>query len=87
MVAVSSGAHGMGVRWDDMQFERGYDRWQAYGQAKAANVLFAVQLDALGRDAGVRAFAVHPGSILTLFSATSPRRKWWTRAGSTNTAT
>ncbi|MFI6962333.1 SDR family NAD(P)-dependent oxidoreductase [Streptomyces sp. NPDC050255] len=65
VVAVSSGAHGMGVRWDDLQFERGYDRWQAYGQAKAANVLFAVQLDALGRDAGVRAFAVHPGSILT----------------------
>ncbi|TXS47775.1 SDR family NAD(P)-dependent oxidoreductase [Streptomyces sp. OR43] len=65
VVAVSSGAHGMGVRWDDPQFERGYDRWQAYGQAKAANVLFAVQLDALGRDAGVRAFAVHPGSILT----------------------
>ncbi|WP_328952391.1 SDR family NAD(P)-dependent oxidoreductase (plasmid) [Streptomyces sp. NBC_00184] len=65
VVAVSSGAHGMGVRWDDMQFERGYDRWQAYGQAKAANVLFAVRLDALGRDAGVRAFAVHPGSILT----------------------
>ncbi|MEW2175010.1 SDR family NAD(P)-dependent oxidoreductase [Streptomyces sp. NPDC005406] len=65
VVAVSSGAHGMGVRWDDLHFERGYDRWEAYGQAKAANVLFAVQLDALGRDAGVRAFAVHPGSILT----------------------
>ncbi len=26
---------------------------------------FAVHLDALGRDAGVRAFAVHPGSIPT----------------------
>ncbi|MFJ8977485.1 SDR family NAD(P)-dependent oxidoreductase [Streptomyces sp. NPDC102282] len=66
VVAVSSGAHGItGVRWDDVQFERGYDRWQAYGQAKAANVLFAVQLDVLGRGAGVRAFAVHPGSILT----------------------
>lgn len=66
VVAVSSGAHGItGVRWDDVQFERAYDRWEAYGQAKAANVLFAVQLDALGRNAGVRAFAVHPGSILT----------------------
>ncbi|WP_326827259.1 SDR family NAD(P)-dependent oxidoreductase [Streptomyces sp. NBC_01751] len=66
VVAVSSGAHGItGVRWDDVQFERGYDRWQAYGQAKTANVLFAMQLDALGRDAGVRAFALHPGSILT----------------------
>ncbi|MFE2019107.1 SDR family NAD(P)-dependent oxidoreductase [Streptomyces sp. NPDC059499] len=66
VIAMSSGAHGItGVRWDDVQFERGYDRWQAYGQAKAANVLFAVHLDALGRDSGVRAFAVHPGSILT----------------------
>ncbi len=65
VVAVSSGAHGMGMRWDDVHFERGYDRWAAYGQAKAANVLFAVHLDALGRDAGVRAFALHPGSILT----------------------
>ena len=65
VVAVSSGAHGMGMRWDDVHFERAYDRWEAYGQAKAANVLFAVHLDALGRDAGVRAFAVHPGSILT----------------------
>lgn len=65
VVAVSSGAHGMGMHWDDVHFERGYDRWAAYGQAKAANVLFAVHLDALGRDAGVRAFALHPGSILT----------------------
>ncbi|GAA1911400.1 SDR family NAD(P)-dependent oxidoreductase [Streptomyces durmitorensis] len=66
VIAVSSGAHGItGMRWDDVQFERGYDRWQAYGQAKTANVLFAVHLDALGRDAGVRAFALHPGSILT----------------------
>lgn len=66
VVAVSSGAHGItGIRWHDVQFTRDYDRWQAYGQAKAANVLFAVHLDKLGRDAGVRAFALHPGSILT----------------------
>ncbi|WP_437809453.1 SDR family NAD(P)-dependent oxidoreductase [Sorangium sp. So ce1078] len=66
VVAVSSGAHRItGIRWDDVHFTRGYDRWQAYGQAKAANVLFAVHLDRLGRDAGVRAFSVHPGAILT----------------------
>ncbi|MFC8450835.1 SDR family NAD(P)-dependent oxidoreductase [Kitasatospora sp. NPDC057223] len=66
VVAVSSAGHGItGVRWDDVQFEHGYDRWQAYGQAKTANVLFAARLDVLGREAGVRAFAVHPGSILT----------------------
>ena len=66
VVSVSSGAHGItGIRWDDVQFSEGYDRWQAYGQSKTANVLFAVHLDTLGREAGVRAFALHPGSILT----------------------
>jgi NAD(P)-dependent dehydrogenase (short-subunit alcohol dehydrogenase family) len=38
---------------------------QAYGQSKTANVLFAVHLDALARDRGVRAFAVHPGLVET----------------------
>jgi len=66
VVALSSRGHKRsGIRFDDLQFEHGYDKWQAYGQAKSANVLFAVHLDALGQDAGVRAFAVHPGGILT----------------------
>ncbi|PKV89350.1 SDR family NAD(P)-dependent oxidoreductase [Streptomyces sp. TLI_146] len=66
VVAVSSRGHQLsGIRWDDVHFARGYDKWLAYGQAKTANVLFAVHLDALGRDAGVRAFALHPGEILT----------------------
>ncbi|MFJ5222986.1 SDR family NAD(P)-dependent oxidoreductase [Streptomyces sp. NPDC088400] len=66
VVSVSSSGHrNSDIRWDDVMFEQGYDKWQAYGQAKTANALFAVQLDALGRDAGVRAFSVHPGGILT----------------------
>ncbi|MFG2760234.1 oxidoreductase [Streptomyces wuyuanensis] len=66
VVSVSSRGHQLsGIRWDDPNFSNGYDKWQAYGQAKTANVLFAVQLDALGREAGVRAFAVHPGEIVT----------------------
>ena len=66
VVSLSSrGHHRLGINWDDLQWERGYDKWKAYGQAKTANVLFAVQLDRLGQDAGVRAFAVHPGGILT----------------------
>ncbi|SDK91063.1 SDR family NAD(P)-dependent oxidoreductase [Nonomuraea jiangxiensis] len=66
VVSVSSGGHHISdIRWDDPHFERGYDKWQAYGQAKTANILFAVRLDELGREAGVRAFSVHPGSILT----------------------
>jgi NAD(P)-dependent dehydrogenase (short-subunit alcohol dehydrogenase family) len=67
VVALSSSGHKRSaIRFDDLMFERDpYDKWQAYGQAKTANSLFAVQLDALGQDAGVRAFAVHPGGILT----------------------
>jgi NAD(P)-dependent dehydrogenase (short-subunit alcohol dehydrogenase family) len=61
----SSGHRNSGIRWDDVQFEHGYDKWEAYGQAKTADALFAVQLDLLGRESGVRAFAVHPGGILT----------------------
>jgi len=66
VVSVSSaGHHHSAIRWDDVQFERGYDKWLAYGQSKTANALFALQLDMLGRDAGVRAFSLHPGKIAT----------------------
>ena len=66
VVSVSSRGHHFGpVRFDDLNFEQGYDKWLAYGQAKTANVLFAVQLDKLARDRGVRAFALHPGRIMT----------------------
>jgi NAD(P)-dependent dehydrogenase (short-subunit alcohol dehydrogenase family) len=66
VVAVSSGGHRRSpIRWDDPHFAEGYDRWEAYGQSKTANVLFAVHLDRLAQGRGVRAFALHPGGILT----------------------
>ena len=66
VVSVSSlGHHHSGMRWDDPWWERGYTKWGAYGQSKTANVLFAVHLDELGGDRGVRAFSVHPGAIIT----------------------
>ncbi|MFJ4084349.1 SDR family NAD(P)-dependent oxidoreductase [Streptomyces iakyrus] len=66
VVSVSSGGHHMsGIHWDDVHWTRGYDKWQAYGQAKTANSLFAVHLDRLGEACGVRAFAVHTGVIIT----------------------
>ena len=76
VVAVSSSAHRYsGIRWDDVQFEHGYDKWQAYGQAKSANALFAVQLDKLGRESGVRAFTLHPGGILTPLQRHLPKQE------------
>ncbi|KAA1375958.1 SDR family NAD(P)-dependent oxidoreductase [Aeromicrobium fastidiosum] len=67
VVSVSSTGHlRSGIRWDDIDFTSGdYDKWDAYGQAKTANALFAVHLDALGRESGLRAFSLHPGGILT----------------------
>src|SRR5215472_19357139 len=67
VVSVSSRAHQRaGMDFDDPQFQhRAYDRWEAYGQSKTANVLFAVELDRRGEASGVRAFAVHPGAVLT----------------------
>ncbi|MCL6458068.1 MAG: SDR family NAD(P)-dependent oxidoreductase [Gorillibacterium sp.] len=67
VVAVSStGVRFGGVDFDDPSFERReYDKWKAYGQSKSANALFAVALDRRGHAHGVRAFAVHPGRIMT----------------------
>lgn len=66
VASVSSTGHlRSGIRWDDIDFEGGYDKWDAYGQAKTANALFALHLDSLAEDSGVRAFSVHPGGILT----------------------
>lgn len=66
VVAVSSAAHRhSAMRWDDVMFTGGYDKWKAYGQSKTANALFAVHLDELGKDQGVRAFSLHPGGIHT----------------------
>ena len=66
VVSLSSGGHHRGgIRWEDVMWTREYDKWLAYGQAKTANALFALHLDALGVEHGVRAFSVHPGGILT----------------------
>jgi NAD(P)-dependent dehydrogenase (short-subunit alcohol dehydrogenase family) len=66
VVAVSSGRNpDWRIRWDDVHFQQGYDRWAAYAQSKLANILFARHLDKLGRAAGVRAFSVNPGWIRT----------------------
>lgn len=66
VVVLSSRAHQLGgLDLSDLDFRhRAYDKWLAYGQAKTANALFAVALDARGAEHGIRAFSVHPGSIL-----------------------
>ena len=66
VAAFSSRGHKFSdIRWDDLRFEKEYDRWQAYGQSKTANILFALHLDLLAEASGVRAFSLNPGGIRT----------------------
>ncbi len=65
VVTVSSFGHQMApFDFGDPNFEhRAYETLLGYGQSKTANNLFAVELDSRGKKVGVRAFAVHPGSV------------------------
>jgi NAD(P)-dependent dehydrogenase (short-subunit alcohol dehydrogenase family) len=67
VVSLSSIGHGRSpVNLEDPNFDHApYDKWEAYGRAKSANSLFAIGLDKRGAPHGVRAFAVHPGGIMT----------------------
>ena len=67
VVSLSSLGHRFsGIRFEDPNFlTHPYDKWIAYGQSKTANSLFAVYLDKIGEAFNIRAFAVHPGRILS----------------------
>ena len=67
IVSVSSTAHLRSpVVFDDIHFrERAYDPWLAYGQAKTANVLFAVGASQQWAGDGITANALTPGGIRT----------------------
>ncbi|OBK48522.1 SDR family NAD(P)-dependent oxidoreductase [Mycobacterium sp. 1081908.1] len=67
IVTLSSGGHVMGdVDFDDPNWEsRRYDKFVAYGASKTANILHAVEADRRLRGSGIRAFAVHPGTVAT----------------------
>ncbi|CAA0090872.1 Fatty acyl-CoA reductase [Halioglobus japonicus] len=67
VINLSSAGHKFArFNFDDPSYlRRPYDKWQAYGESKTANVLFTVGLDLRTRERGVRSFAVHPGAIMT----------------------
>jgi NAD(P)-dependent dehydrogenase (short-subunit alcohol dehydrogenase family) len=67
LVILSSGGHVMGdVDFDDPNWEnREYDKFVAYGASKTANILHAVEADRRLREMGIRAYAVHPGTVAT----------------------
>ncbi|MCS5697858.1 oxidoreductase [Cyanobium sp. FGCU-52] len=76
VVTVTSGAQYFGrLDFDDLQGERGYDRWKAYAQSKLANVAFALELQQRlnaesvagepGESGWILSLAAHPGLART----------------------
>lgn len=67
LINLSSAGHRYGdVDLDDPNYQHcEYDPMVAYGRAKTANILFAVEFDRRHKHRGVRAGAVHPGGIAT----------------------
>jgi NAD(P)-dependent dehydrogenase (short-subunit alcohol dehydrogenase family) len=76
VVTVSSMAHRFmaAIRFDDLQWERGYNRVAAYGQAKLANLLFTYELQRrlAARSRPTIAVAAHPGGSNTELTRNLP---------------
>ena len=75
VVNVASSAHNIGkLRFEDLQGEKSYHRWRAYGQSKLANLLFTYELQRRldAHHLGLKSVACHPGyanSNLSLVAA------------------
>jgi retinol dehydrogenase-14 len=70
IINVTSAGHHFaryGMRFDDLQSERGYDGMEAYCRSKLANVLFTRQLAKRLDDADVTVNAAHPGPVRSSF--------------------
>jgi NAD(P)-dependent dehydrogenase (short-subunit alcohol dehydrogenase family) len=60
------------ISFEDLQLERRYNRWTAYGRSKLAVLLFAYELDRRAKAAGVplTSVAAHPGYANTSLQTT-----------------
>jgi NAD(P)-dependent dehydrogenase (short-subunit alcohol dehydrogenase family) len=77
VVTVSSTLHRRGkINFSDLQGERHYNRWDAYGQSKLANLMFSFELQRRATDAGdeLRSMAAHPGYAATNLQFAGPSR-------------
>ena len=75
VVTVSSIAHRAGkIDFDDLNWERSYSRWPAYGRSKLANLLFTLELSrrAAEADSELVAAASHPGYAATNLQTAGP---------------
>ncbi len=87
VVTVSSTLHRTGkINFDDLQGERKYNRWRAYGQSKLANLMFCFELQRRAVQAGTAllSMAAHPGYAATNLQAAGTDRfyeRWYMAIG------
>jgi NAD(P)-dependent dehydrogenase (short-subunit alcohol dehydrogenase family) len=64
------------IRFDDLQWERGYNNWRAYSQSKLANLMFCFELARRAAEAGtdLTSVASHPGYAATNLQFAGPAR-------------
>ncbi len=78
VVTHSSGAHESGaIDFDDLHREQSYGKWDAYGQSKLANLLFAYELQRRLEAAdvtGTISVACHPGYAATNLQYRGPEQ-------------
>ena len=69
------------MNFEDLQRERGYNNWRAYGQSKLSNLLFCFELARRASAAGteLRSVAAHPGYAATNLQFAGPSA-WYERA-------
>jgi NAD(P)-dependent dehydrogenase (short-subunit alcohol dehydrogenase family) len=76
VVTVSSMGHRLraAIHFDDLQWERSYDRYAAYGQSKLANLLFTYELQhrLAEHQQNTVAVAAHPGASSTELARSIP---------------
>jgi NAD(P)-dependent dehydrogenase (short-subunit alcohol dehydrogenase family) len=80
VTTVSSGAANMGlkrIRFEDLQWERGYKPWNAYCQSKLADLMLTTELGRRSEAAGTRVLsnAAHPGYARTNLQTSGPGRE------------
>ncbi|MBL8045750.1 MAG: SDR family oxidoreductase [Anaerolineales bacterium] len=75
IINVASAAHRSPIKlnFDDLQNERGYNGFPAYGQSKLANVLFTYELARRLAGTGITANTLHPGFVATNFGHNNGR--------------
>jgi NAD(P)-dependent dehydrogenase (short-subunit alcohol dehydrogenase family) len=79
IVNVASEAHrGQSLDFDDLQGERSYSAFGAYGRSKLANILFTLELAKRLEGSGVTANSLHPGVVATQFGQSG---HWFMRIG------